>query len=168
MMLKTIERTNSSPVEETDIQASRATVSFLLDHAYTIWEVRAAQNAWRNHLAAYPQDTNRSFSHFFGHAEDAANVRLEQARQMGLSHDEQEQREILLKEAVGLPNDYVTQDEINVPAIERYRDGMLQIIARLQQWLERYPGDPTVQERIKGLHTGIQEAEFFRAIANAA
>jgi hypothetical protein len=121
--------------------------------AFTRAEIDGAAQAAREHLARYPRDETRDLWHGWGSQLVWLEQREAEARALGLTVAEQDDREALLRGSYA-PIDTITDPEASVK--------LAAVIERLERWLASHPTDPSASRRLHALH---EERAFAEAIA---
>jgi hypothetical protein len=127
--------------------------------AFTEAEIAAAAEAMRQHLTAWPQDSKREPWHGWGDVVASAKERRADSERLGLIPLQHGHREELIR-ASHVPGDYIAEASV----IERMRE----VAEMLREWLDGFPEDTFVAERLRLLRRDIQIVEESRALVAAA
>ena len=123
-------------------ERERERVFDLTQRAFTRAEVEEASAALAAHLAAHPEDERHDLAHGLRVSAACLAEREDQARWLGLTEEEVEQREQLLKQT------RVVVDPVRDPDCLARLD---QAQEALQCWLAGYPDDVAVRSQLQGL-----------------
>lgn len=130
------------PQGKTEFERSYAYVGYLLETAFTVPEVDAALSALAAHQARFNLQSSE-IAHGFHNTVDAAKERAHEAEKLGLTPEQIDERNNLLKSVLwcGFPDDPYNSALLN------------DVREHLELWLHRFPNDPSVAralERVKG------------------
>ena len=120
----------------------RERVFDLAQRAFTRAEVEEASAALVAHLAAHPEDERHDLAHGLRVRAACLAEREDQARRLGLTGEEIEQREQLLKQT------QVVVDPVRDPdCLARLEQAQ----EALRRWLARHPDDVAARSQLQGL-----------------
>ena len=131
-----------------DREQRRERVYALTSNPFTREEIEEAQSALRSYLADYPEEWVRDIGHSLPYDYDYLLEREAQSKEMGLSPEEHQERERLLR-AAHAANDL---------------DDLAPARNALREWQCAYPGDPLVPRLLEMLES---EEKFERELKAA-